>query len=223
MRQYGTRQKRQHPSEIAEGIWLWSAAYDETFFNSYLVQTDEDQSVLVDPLFYTLDGEPLANWSDFDSLPKPQAIWLTNSDHERDSRLFQKHFHIPLEVAKPETRLMSAKADRFFKDGDSLPGGWQVIELQDQKTPTECVFYHQERQLLIVGDAILSQADGRLRRPYDEPAYTDEQKAQQGLQTLADLPVKGVLVGHGDPVFSHSKAWLRDALEKDPRSISNNQ
>jgi glyoxylase-like metal-dependent hydrolase (beta-lactamase superfamily II) len=220
MRHYGTIQERRHPVEVAEGIWLWSVDYGETFFNSYVVQIDEDESVLVDPFFYTLEGDPLTSWSDFDHLPRPQAIWLTCSDHERDSHLFQKYFHIPLEVAKPEVGLMSAKADRNFKDGDILPGGWQVIELQDQKTPAECAFYQEKRQLLIVGDAILSQADGRLRRPYDEPAYTNEQKAQQGLQVLADLPIKGILVGHGDPVFNHTQEYLRDALEKDPRTIA---
>jgi glyoxylase-like metal-dependent hydrolase (beta-lactamase superfamily II) len=162
----------------------------------------------------------MLQWPDFDALPRPQAIWLTSSDHERDSRLFQTHFHIPLMVAQPETGLMSAKADRNLEPGEPLPGGWQVIRLSDQKTPAECAFYQPERRLLLVGDALLSQADGRLRRPYDEPAYADEQKAQQGLRVLRDLSVTGVLVGHGDPVFEQAQARLRDAVTQDPRILA---
>jgi len=82
------------------------------------------------------------------------------------------------------------------------------------------VFYHPERQLLLVGDALLSQADGRLRCPYDEAAYASETKAQQGLQVLAKLPVKGILVGHGDPIFKNAKGLLQDALTQDPRFIA---
>jgi len=214
--------KRQQPHPITEGVWMWSMdyGYGETFFNSYLLKTGKNQAVLVDPLFNSLDGKPLMDWSVFDDLPKPQAIWLTNSDHERDSEEFHKHFRIPVLGPKQEAGQMSIRLDEHFKDEESLDGGWQVIFLKDQKTPAECVFYHPERQLLLVGDALLSQADGRLRRPYDEPAYASEAKAQQGLQVLSELPVKGILVGHGDPVFKNAKDLLQDALNQDPRSIA---
>jgi glyoxylase-like metal-dependent hydrolase (beta-lactamase superfamily II) len=216
-------QKRQQLSQITEGVWMWSAPYNdgEAFFNSFLIQTGKQEAVLVDPLFHALEEKkPLMSWSVFEDLPRPKAIWLTSSDHERDSELFCKQFDIPILAAKAEERWMACRVDQAIEDGDTLQGGWQAILLEDQKTPAEFAFYNPRQQLLNIGDAILTQEDGRLRRPYDEPSYKNEKKAQQGLQRLADLPVKGILVGHGDPVFQRAKALLKDALEKEPRSIA---
>ena len=214
--------KRQKPTLIAEGVWMWSIDYGdgETFFNSYLLQTDENESIVIDPLFNALDGKPALEWSYFDNLPSPQAVWLTTSDHERDSRLFCKHFHIPLRASKAESKLLSMPIDEDLKDESIINGAWKVFFLKEQKTPAECVFYQTRSQLLIVGDALLSQSDGRLRRPYDEPSYKSEEKAKQGLQFLANLSVKGVLPGHGDPVFKNAQSLLQKALSQDPRVIA---
>lgn len=213
---------RHKPTLVAESIWMWSIDYGdgETFFNSYLLQTGENESVVIDPLFNTLEGKPALKWSYFDDLSTPQAVWLTSSDHERDSESFCKHFHIPLRAPKAESKLLSIPIDEDLKDESIVDGAWKVFFLRDQKTPAECVFYHTHRQLLIVGDALLSQDDGRLRRPYGEPAYKSEEKAKQGLQFLANLSVKGILLGHGDPVFKNAQALLQDALSLDPRSIA---
>lgn len=214
--------ERQKPALIAEGIWMWAIDYGdgETFFNSYMLQTGENESVVIDPFFNTLDGNTALKWSYFDNLPIPQAVWLTSSDHERDSERFCNHFNIPLWASKAESSLLSLDINEELKDESLLDGGWKVFHLKDQKTPSECVFYHSKRHLLIVGDALLSQDDGRLRRPYGEPSYKSEEKAKQGLQFLANLSVKGVLFGHGDPVFKNAQSLLQDALSLDPRSIA---
>lgn len=214
-----TTQKRRQPHSIADNIWMWSAPYGDSFFNSFMLQIGKQQSVLIDPFFDDLDGEPLMEWSVFDELPAPQAIWLTSSDHERDSDKFHKHFDIPVRIAKPEAGLMSHKPDEYFQDEEQLPGGWQVLQLNHQKTPAECAFYHAKQEILLIGDALLAESDDLLRRPYDEPSYPDEKKAQQSLETLKNLSVKTILLGHGDPIFKKAHAALCKAVDVDPREL----
>jgi glyoxylase-like metal-dependent hydrolase (beta-lactamase superfamily II) len=202
---------RSLPYPLKPGIWMWSAFNEEKalHFNGYLLETAAHTGVIVDPVLDELDPQAVLNA--FAPLPKPTAIWLTNRDHERASSRFSKHFGIPVFSHEADANLFEIKPDRTFKDGEVLDGGWQVIHLENQKSPGESVFYHADRRLLLLGDAMIGKPTGYLCMLPDEK-YADKAKAKEGLARLRELAVETVLVCDGDPITNAAQGLLRDVL-----------
>ncbi len=206
-----TVHERSLPHPLAEGIWMWSIFNEERVlhFNGYLVKTEDNRGVIIDPVCDEMD--PRAVLAAFEPLPQPTAIWLTNRDHERAAQLFKAHFQIPVLAPEEDARLLDVAPDRIFRDGETLDGGWQVIGLQSQKSPGESALYHPERRLLILGDALIGKPMRYLSMLPAEK-YADAEKARLGLQRLAALDVEAVLPCDGDPVFYDACNILRDTI-----------
>lgn len=200
--------QRDFPHKVTDGIWIWSVFSEEKnlHFNGYLVATSDDTAFIVDP---PCGGHEVLDA--FAALPRPECIILTNRDHERDSQEFKRRFSIPILAHEEDARLFENAPDRTFHDGDTLPGGWQVIHLPSQKSPGESALYHPERKILIVGDALIGSPMQHLSM-LPEEKYADRREAVEGLRRLTQLDVKTVLVGDGDPVMQFGSSLIADAL-----------
>jgi glyoxylase-like metal-dependent hydrolase (beta-lactamase superfamily II) len=200
--------ERYFPHRLMDGLWLWSVFSEEKeiYFNGYLIQTGEHESILIDPPCggpEVLDG--------FEPLPKPKLIILTNADHERASLQFKERFDIPVYIHESDAPLLSYSPDHTFQDGQVFPDSWQAIHLPNQKTPGESALYHAAKQLLILGDALIGKPPQRLSM-LSADKYADKTTAAQGLQRLRDLAVRAVLPGDGDPIMQQGASLIADAL-----------
>lgn len=203
------------PHRLMAGVWMWSVYSEEKEmdFNGYLVETIPGQGFIVDPPC----GGPEVLEA-FVSLPRASCVILTNRDHERSSELFRKHFNIPVYAPDKDAPLLEHAPDQTYRDGESLIGGWQAFQLNDQKSPGECVLYHAEHRIVILGDALIGKSTFHLSMLPAEK-YHSKRDALQGLQRLRSLDVKTVLCCDGDPVLQNGSAIIAEALLEAGREL----
>lgn len=210
-----TLEDRCFPHRLIEGVWIWSVFSEEKelYFNGYLIETIPGQSIIVDPPC----GGPEVLEA-FTPLPKPELVIITNRDHERETEQFRKHFGIPVCAPELDSPSLSNAPDKIYGDGELFPGGWQAIQLLDQKSPGECALYQPNRRVLILGDALIGKPFQRLSMlPSDK--YTSRQGALQGLRKLQKLDVETVLPCDGDPLVQHGAAMITEALLENTREL----
>lgn len=201
--------ERSFPHRVTTGVWMWSIFSEERQmdFNGYLVETGANQGFIIDPPCAgpaVLEG--------FGPLPKAEFIFLTNADHQRAAEEFRTRFNLPIYVHELDAPLLSLKPDFTVQDGHEFPGGWRLIHLAHQKTPGESALYNAERQMLMLGDALIGKPFQQLSM-LPAAKYQDRHLAFTGLQQgLSDLAVKVVLPGDGDPIVVEAGSILRDAL-----------
>ena len=98
-------------------------------------------------------------------------------------------------------RYQPSRVDCPVEDRHDL-GGWQVIHTPGH-TPGSICFYHPERRLIIVGDA-LNHRRGRLGAP--PPLFTpDMLQAHASIRRIADLDFDVCCFGHGPPLMEHAR------------------
>ena len=104
------------------------------------------------------------------------------------------------------------KPTKTFKDGELLPGGIWVINLQDQKSPGEsALFIQQGKGILIVGDALIGKPSGSLSLlPVEK--YADAGKAKESLRRLLKYNFDAILVGDGTSILTGAKQVVEQAL-----------
>lgn len=202
---------RAFPHRLLDDVWMWSFFIEKAGLhgNGYLIQTSPQESILIDP---PLEG--LEVLDAFESLPPPQCIILTNSDHERAADVFRQRFKSVVWIHQYDATGLSIPADCLFRDGDAFPGNWQAIHLSGQKTPGECALYHAEKQMLVLGDSLIAEKYQQLTRLPSSLYGGDSGEAEQGLQRLLRLSVKTILSTHGDPILANAMSLLQDVIKK---------
>jgi len=102
-------------------------------------------------------------------------------------------------------RYQHTPVDRLVEDGESL-GRWQVVHAPGH-TPGSMCFYHPERKLIIVGDA-LNFRRGRLGAP--PPMFTpDMAEAHASIRKIAALDFEICCFGHGPPLRENATRQVR--------------
>jgi hydroxyacylglutathione hydrolase len=102
-------------------------------------------------------------------------------------------------------RYQHTPVDRMVEDGESL-GRWQVVHAPGH-TPGSICFYHPERKLIIVGDA-LNFRRGRLGAP--PPMFTpDMAEAHASIRKIAALDFEICCFGHGPPLRENAARQVR--------------
>lgn len=207
--QHSVLHERNFPHHLKAGIWMWSVFSEEKDldFNGYLIQTNNDRSLIVDP---PCAGPDVLNG--FTPLPKAEFIFLTNADHQRAAADFRERFQLPIYVHEADAPLLSLKPDFTVQDGHEFSNGWRVIHLPNQKTPGEAALYHPQQQTLILGDALIGKPFQQLSLLPPEK-YRDRHAALSVLhERLSGLNVQVLLVGDGDPILLDAGSILKDAL-----------
>ena len=107
-------------------------------------------------------------------------------------------------------RYRPAKVDCPAEDGDTL-GSWQVIHTPGH-TAGSASYYHAERKIIIVGDA-LNHRRGRLGAP--PPMFTpDMAQAHESIKRIAGLDFEVCCFGHGPPLKSNAAQRVRAFAER---------
>ena len=102
-------------------------------------------------------------------------------------------------------RYQPARVDRPAEDGDAL-GSWQVIHTPGH-TAGSASYYHAERKIIIVGDA-LNHRRGRLGAP--PPMFTpDMAQAHASIKRIAGLEFEVCCFGHGPPLKDNAAERVR--------------
>lgn len=198
-------QQREVPREILEGVWMWSTFSEDKgfYFNGFAFQTS-DGVVVVDP--------PSATPPVFDALAaigKPVLVIVTNRDHERQSDAFRRRLGVPVAAPALDASLLKRTPEQTFADNDSLPGGFRVVHLPNQKSPGESALHLRGRRMLVVGDALIGNPPGELNMLPDGK-YAVPRSAREVLAVLAQFPtgLETILTGDGEPILSNAQEVL---------------
>jgi hypothetical protein len=193
--------------QLARGLWRWTAPHPDSVPDPKKDSPD-DWPVLVGSVAYERDGtlvlvDPLVpdgGWRSLDRLTKGKQVHVltTIGFHRRSREAVRERY---------DAETSNAKA--------KLPDGVETIDIRNAG---ERMVWIPEHGALVPGDRILGSARGGLRVcPDSWLGYLRGRIDPAGLRTelrkLLDLPVRMVLVSHGEPV-------LRDAKRKLGRAVA---
>ncbi len=190
------------------GIWQWSWFSEEKQLNfNGLFLTVGEHRIVIDPPPMTAEAATFIRRQG-----QLDYIIVTNRDHAREAAACQADFRCQLQVPDADASQMDLKPTKTYKDGELLPGGIWVIQLQDQKSPGEsALFLQQGKGMLIVGDALLGKPPGELSLLPAE-RYADAAKAKAGLRRLLKYQFDAILVGDGASILTEAKAAVERAV-----------
>jgi glyoxylase-like metal-dependent hydrolase (beta-lactamase superfamily II) len=196
-------EKNEMIKEIINNVWTWSVYSEEKGFdfNGTLISDGKTQ-VLIDPV--RLDGAGIAAIKNIGPI---EAIYLTNKDHERFAYALRSELKVPIWVHALDQGLLKEKADNSFDDGQELACGLRVIHLENQKSPGECAFYLESRELLVLGDALIGNPAGHLNL-LPPAKYADIEKARASLARLSTCHVNDLLLGDGVSILGEASKAL---------------
>jgi hypothetical protein len=192
--------------QLARGLWRWTAPHpdwepdpkpgspaDWPELVGSVAYANEGALVLVDPLV------PDGGWRELDRLAKGKQVHVitTIGFHKRSREEVRERYGA-------ETSKARAKQ----------PEGVETIEIRDA---AERMVWFPEHGALVPGDRILGAARGGLRVCPDSwlgylRGRTDPARLRAELRKLLDLPIRMVLVSHGEPVLQDAKRKLRRAV-----------
>jgi glyoxylase-like metal-dependent hydrolase (beta-lactamase superfamily II) len=116
-------------------------------------------------------------------------------------------------VRPPLVVLRGTRVGRPVEDGEVLPdvmGGLQVIATPGH-TPGHISFYHPRLRVLFSGDVIAASLGLRL----PSPTWTvDMDENRRSVQRIAELDVRLVCFGHGNPLGRDAAQVIRDFARK---------
>lgn len=199
--------------EILPGIYNWSEYSEEKKlnFNGYLL-INSGESVIVDPPSLSVEDEvKLTRLIGDYSSSSLKGILLTNVHHERASNSLKSQFSVPVWVNELDSALLELPADNTFSGGDTLFGGVEAIQLENQKSPGETAFYIKDRKIMLLGDALIGTVPGQVNMlPPDK--FKDPAEAKLGLKKLLNFEFETLLLGDGASILTEAKGAVATFL-----------
>ncbi len=195
--------------KIFEELQTWSV-FNETKqldFNGWYLKI-KTFPILVDPPAMTPQ-----DIKEVEFLGIPQRIYLTNKHHTRASAEHQKRWGSKIFIHEEDKPLMEIPVDGTFTDGEILVDELQVVRIPFAKTPGECAFFWPQKNVLILGDAIISPPQGLAMLSDDK--FKDPVKARQGLLALRGLDFEILLMGDGKPILKDAKKIVEAFIQKE--------
>ncbi len=192
--------------ELARGLWRWTAPHPDWEPNPKK-DSPADWPEIVGSVAYERDGtlvlvDPLVpdgGWRALDRLAKGKRVHAltTLAFHRRSREAVRERYGA--ETSNARTK---------------LPDGVQTIDIRNAG---ERMVWIPEHGALVPGDRILGASRGGLRVCPDSwlgylGERTDPARLRTELHKLLDLPVRMVLVSHGQPVLRDAKRKLRRAV-----------
>lgn len=139
-------------------------------------------------------------WDWFPPSGPPDALVLTNDNHERDTVVWRALFPVPV-WASPESRIDLPGANRWAS-GDSPASpfpGWNLIPLPGG-APGETAWHCPALSLVVFGDAVVNLA-GRTLELLPDKYCTNPAWLRQSLQFVDSIPFENALFAHGTPLI----------------------
>lgn len=193
---------------LLPGVWQWSVFSSEKQldFNGLFLHVGEHR-ILVDPPPLTAEASTFIRRQGH-----VDYIIVTNRDHAREAAVCQSDFRCQLFVPEADVAQMELKTTKTFKDGELLPGGIWIVNLNGQKSPGEsALFIQQGKGVFIVGDALIGKPAGSLSMLPAEK-YADVGQAKEGLRRLLKYNFDAILVGDGTSILAGAKQVVERAL-----------
>jgi len=133
-----------------------------------------------------------------------QKIIITNQHHIRWAINLQEKFNASIMINIDEAKELNLKNHTTFSNDCILAGFLQTIVVPNNKTLGETALYWAERNILILGDALIGAPAGYLRLLPDEK-YADVQRARDGIKILLNYDFDILLLGDGDSILGGAK------------------
>jgi glyoxylase-like metal-dependent hydrolase (beta-lactamase superfamily II) len=199
--------------EIAPGLWRWTAFHEEWNEDVGCVYVEtEDGVVLIDPLVPPEDTARFWEALDRDVARAGGTVhvlvtvfWHTRSAAEMVPR-YSARVWAPARGRGAIERRAGVVTDSFRAD-DPLPGS--VVAFPTARA-AEVVYWLPESGALVPGDVLLGDGKGGIRLCPQSwlPEGRTQADLASSLQALLDLPVRRVLLSHGEPVLEDGHAAL---------------
>jgi len=202
--------------EIAPGLWRWTGYHDEwrADVGSVYCETG-DGVVLIDPIVPPEDADRFWHALDKD-VERQQAavhVLVTVFWHTRDAAAMAERYGARVWAPSGARAAIARRAPvtDVFRSRDALPGGIEVLETSRRG---EVMYWIPPHGALVPGDVLLGDGAGGLRLcpPSWLPSGRPRDTLAASLRPALALPVRRVLVSHGDPVLERAKAALTHAL-----------
>ena len=190
---------------VTEGVWHWrirNANIGGGISSSQAVST-ETGCVLIDPV--RLAPEALG------ALPAPEAILLTARTHQRSAWRYRRELGIEVWLAD-DAPAAEEEPDRRYAEGDTLPGGLDVIRTPGPEWPHYSFLLRREPGVLFCSDLLTCYSDELDFVPFeyhDDPAET-----RRSVERLLDLDFTILCLDHGPPLTHDPKAAIRALLAR---------
>jgi len=136
----------------------------------------------------------------------PAAIFLTSGNHQRWSVELGEKLSVP--IYAPVGAGEEIIASHFYESGDEVLGLCSVA--LPGFGPGETAFWHKEKRILILGDALTNAGEkGLLVLP--KKYCTDHRLAMQSLSQLKNFFPEVLVTAHGLPITTNAAAKLANA------------
>ena len=189
--------------EILDNIYTWSIFSDEKQlnFNGWFIpkHLGSTENIAIDPP--KLSNHDLKQMNNMGGV---QKIIITNQHHIRWAINLQGKFNASIMINTDEGKELNLKHHSTFSNDCILAGFLQTIVVPNNKTLGETALYWAERNILILGDALIGDPAGHLRLLPDEN-YADVQRARDGIKILLNYDFDILLLGDGDSILEGAK------------------
>lgn len=204
-----TRARAKEIEPVVDGVWRWHVD-DERLGGidgeSFAVVRD-GEVVLIDP-------HPVA-LTKLRALGKVAAIVLTIQSHQRSAWRYRKTFGVPVWAPRKAVGL-EEKPDRFYDDGDELPGGLVAMHAPGPCDASFILVRPGERPVAFCGDVAIRAGRGDLGYPPAEYQDMPERAAASVKRLVREIDVKVACFGHGRPMVRNARAALARLAETRP-------
>lgn len=187
---------------LTDSTFYWRSLQIELkrHLNGYLVITD-DGPVLIDPPAVSDVVLP-----EIEKFGKPIAILVTGRHQERRSKQYHQWYKAKLCVPKADKSMILQNADIYYENGDTLPGGFQVVELGNQRSAGESALYHAATKTLAAGH-LLGEPEGYVGMQSSH-VYHDFPAAFEAQLKLLEYDFEVLLPGRGRPLSKEGRICL---------------
>lgn len=186
--------------------WPWFSEPHGYNFNGHLIRHPEG-NLCVDPV------EPSDD--DLAELARQGVarILITNRNHSRAANKIRARTGARTAIHPadaPHARREGAELDDELKVGEKV--GPFVIVGAPGKSPGEVVLHWPERQILLVGDAVVGDPPGKCKLLPDK-VVDDPPRLRDTARSLLALDFDILLVGDGVPILQGAKQRLRELAD----------
>lgn len=172
----------------------------------YVLVDDDGKVVLIDPLPLG-DAVVLGGAS-------VEAIILTCSSHERSSARYSRELGCPIWAPQGAVDFEEITPDRWYSDGDELPGGVQAVHAPGPTDAHYALYLDKGPGVIFCAD-LLANMGGRGLVFLPDEYQDDPRLSRESARKLLDFNFDILCPDHGDPIISGARTAIANALERD--------
>jgi glyoxylase-like metal-dependent hydrolase (beta-lactamase superfamily II) len=189
--------------------WPWFSEPHGYNFNGHLI-LHPDGNLVIDPV------EP--GVEDMEELARRgvSRILITNRNHSRAANKIRERTGARTAIHPadaPHARSEGAVIDGELRLGAKI--GPLVVVGAPGKSPGEVALHWPEREILIVGDAVVGNPPGRCSL-LPEKVMDDPARLRDSVEALLVLEFDTILTGDGEPILKDAKDRLQELVARFP-------